>query len=972
MKNFLKSDRHLHKDEAVRLDAVKEFDAKNPEHQTLLEAVVDADESMQVRKAAMIKLTSFSKLNQAMLKSDNPSLSEAALMRMGELAGSDAHASALDAFMVNAGDAACETIAASAIKPEVRQRALAKIADDTGLVRIVQAAKFHDTRLAAAEKLSSPESLRAALTASRTRDKEVARHIQQRLDALSAQEASETAAKDAVTEAVASMTALASSVWSPQTKGRYDALVAKWSGLDDAMKSAHQSAFEGDRKRVEAMLAEAAEKAAAVEAEKANATPDTATPDTNINNAAGTGSGESKASSAPLAASGEAEVKAVAKPSVPATPAVPSVPDDECVKAIKVGLALESLDELPAKLEALKTEEFKAVSADSDNGKKLLAHATAVSVLFDPPFELNSARVNATKERTNRVSTLLDTNKLLASIDLTGLSYLEKLAAHKEDLTVRAGKAKQESEDRVKATHRQFSALSGIVKEGKWGPASSMFRRLQKKINAMETAEKAGFTDKMSRAEEELNTMGDWQDFAARPKLEALCEKMEGLPAQELEPDAVAKEVRAYQNEWKSLGVSRASNDLWSRFKTAGDLAYEPCKAYFDGKQKERDEKVGNKKQICETFEVAVKEIDLEAESVDWKGLQKLSNNAKRDWSRNRVTDRKPDRKLEERFTKLLKPIEAKLSEQYDANAEEKKDLIEKVTKLATGEINQHAANQARSLQANWKAVGITRRKEDQGLWEQFNEQCRTIFKTIKDSEREKYKATMGHVFRAKDIIKTLKHNAKTGELDDAAVQALTTEFNGLAEFPERDKKFLFRDFRSALDANSKRQETKTRQKRQQVFDEVKRCVGLCEQLEDAVESPEMMTGTLLEEVTSSWDATDVSLPKDWSTPLLARRDAAIAHLNASTQYDYAKAESKRRDLLIRMEVLADIETPAEDKSLRMQFQLANLQQGMTASAVADKKAELKGMERSWLAMEPAPKSKRDALNSRYLKAMKG
>jgi len=71
------------------------------------------------------------------------------------------------------------------------------------------------------------------------------------------------------------------------------------------------------------------------------------------------------------------------------------------------------------------------------------------------------------------------------------------------------------------------------------------------------------------------------------------------------------------------------------------------------------------------------------------------------------------------------------------------------------------------------------------------------------------------------------------------------------------------------------------------------------------------------------------------------------------------------------MEVVADIDTPAEDKSLRMQFQLANLQKGMTGSAVVDKKAELKMLEREWLSMAPAPRDKRDVLNSRYLNAMK-
>ena len=66
--------------------------------------------------------------------------------------------------------------------------------------------------------------------------------------------------------------------------------------------------------------------------------------------------------------------------------------------------------------------------------------------------------------------------------------------------------------------------------------------------------------------------MSDWQDFAARPKLEALCEEMESLPARELAPPALAKEVRSLQERWKALGPSRAANELWARFKAAGAL----------------------------------------------------------------------------------------------------------------------------------------------------------------------------------------------------------------------------------------------------------------------------------------------------------------------------------------------------------------------------------------------------------------
>ena len=933
----------------MRLEAIAEFDANNPEHQSLLESLLDTDESVVVRKAAVAKLSSLSRLNQLMTTSDDPSLSDAAAARMSDVVANDVDQADIEAFLINASSAACEVIAADAAVESVRLRAMAKISDEAAFLRIVQSSKFHDTRLAASEKLVSMDNLRAALSTSRSRDKEVAKAIQQRLDVQAKSEAEEIAQRHSVSETLASLKTLSTSVWSPQTKGRLDSLTTKWAGLSDEFKRAHQSEFEKDKSVVEALIATHAEKS-----------QDTQQSDNTSAGATAGNTGNTDSASA-------ATVK-----ETPAAPSIPIVADDDCMKALKSSLTIESLNDLPEKLTAFKASDSAALVKDSECGKRLMEHVEAVSVLFDPAFDTNTARVNAVKERIRRTETLLDVNKLLAGIDLNGVTYLEKLKTHKTDLDARLVKAKQESDDRVKATHRQFSALSGIVKDGKWGPASSMFRRIQKKVNGMEAAEKSVFADKLARAEEELNTMADWQDFAARPKLEVLCASMEGLPAKELSPDELSKEIKKLQAEWKGLGVSRASNDLWTRFKTAGDTAYEPCKAHFEKKNEERQEKINNKKSICDALEKTVSELDLESDTPDWKMLQRTINNAKRDWSRNRVTDRKPDRKLEERFTQVIKPVEEKLAVQYDANALIKQDLIEKVTKLASGEINQHAANQARSLQANWKSVGITRRKEDQAMWEQFNEQCRTIFKTIKDAEREKYKASMGHVFRAKDIIKELKAHAKKGDADDATLQALTAEFNNLAEFPERDKKFLFRDFRGALDANSKRQETKNRQRKQQVSDEVTRCVSLCEQLEDAVEMPEMMTGTLIEEVTSSWEATDVDLPKDWSTLLVTRRDNAIAHLNASTQYDYAQAESDRRDLLIRMEVTADVETPAEDKSLRMQFQLANLQSGMTGSAVSDKKTELKKLERQWLSLPPAPKNKRDALNSRYLKVMKG
>ena len=178
------------------------------------------------------------------------------------------------------------------------------------------------------------------------------------------------------------------------------------------------------------------------------------------------------------------------------------------------------------------------------DASKLVQHAEAIAVLFNPPFEMQKARPGTLKQRMKRVEALLDTETLLPGVDVAELDYMGEFKAHLPALQNRMGKAEQESADRVKATHRQFAALSGIIKEGKWGPANSMMRRLQKKIEAMEPAERSGLDDKLNKANVQLTEMADWQDFAARPKLEALCESMEALPSKSLTPEPLAKEVR--------------------------------------------------------------------------------------------------------------------------------------------------------------------------------------------------------------------------------------------------------------------------------------------------------------------------------------------------------------------------------------------------------------------------------------------
>ena len=58
------------------------------------------------------------------------------------------------------------------------------------------------------------------------------------------------------------------------------------------------------------------------------------------------------------------------------------------------------------------------------------------------------------------------------------------------------------------------------------------------------------------------------------------------------------------------------------------------------------------------------------------------------------------------------------------------------------------------------------------------------------------------------------------------------------------------------------------------------------------------------------------------------------------------------KKLCIRAEILFDLPTPDEDESLRMQYQMSRLQQGLRQKT-PDKDAEMKAMVFDWVAVGP-------------------
>ncbi|MBX2823437.1 MAG: DUF349 domain-containing protein [Gammaproteobacteria bacterium] len=934
LKHFLK-DGLGSRDPASRSAAIARLDAGNAENQQKLAQIASTDDAEQVCLAAISRLTDVSSLagiiqGEATAESSvsrPESVCQAAKERLESLiAGShDGEATEvpeteIESLLATTNPGIAVLLACHSESESLRQRALEQLVDVEGVVSVAIDSRFHATRAAAAARLESVASMETALAGLKTRDKVVARSLQARIKAIVDDEKARAAHQQDIEQLLESIKGLAASVWSPQYSGRLTALMDRWGRLDPEPDPQQLSAFSESSVVCEELVRKHQQLDQAL-----NYCHDSVS---QLDQLASTLTTQSLADLQTKLGELRQEYSSTTN-SWRISQTVAEPPVDLVERQAKTNASVQALlDDLG---------KVKSVLAPDDTADELnleAALATLDSVLAGP--------VATTHAKTPLYTELL---------------------VEREKLSTSQRVRQNENQAKIKSVQKLLAGGASAIGEKRWSQANSLIGRAQKKLEKLKDLPEArSLTERLQGQEKKLQELGDWVDFAARPKLEALCEQMEALPGKGLKPKELAPAIKQLQQQWKSIGIGPCSNELWPRFKTAGDKAFEPCAAYFAARGVERTAKADNKRKICEQLDEYLAAIDWDA--ADWKTVEKTLRVAKNEWRNNRITDRKPDKELEQRFTSQVNQFNEKLNAQYDLNAEAKQELIEKARALGESEISQHVVNQARRLQTSWKQTGIMRRKQDQALWEEFNGICRQIHKSHRDVEKAKSDSGLAHVKTAREIIKKLRVLARAGEPDEKSFTALQDEFNSLAEFPERDRKFLFRDFNQASEQFSKLRDNSSARHAQSELQELKRKSALCERYELLLETPD--PDGEKSRLDAEWDDEIATLPRDWNKKIQQRKETALQHLEKSSSYDYEQTDKARRLLCIRAEILTERDTPAEDKSLRMAFQLETLQQGLGQSALTGQREALREMQVEWLTLPPTRQDQRERLEQRF------
>src|SRR5690606_19842239 len=213
--------------------------------------------------------------------------------------------------------------------------------------------------------------------------------------------------------------------------------------------------------------------------------------------------------------------------------------------------------------------------------------------------------------------------------------------------------------DAARQEKEKLRDISELTRKGLWAAQQGMVRKargihkeLQEK-RAQLAELPLGIQSKINELDEAIAKLSDWHEFAVTPKKEALITQMQGVAQTSLNPNDLASKIHDLQDEWKSLsrGVQQADENLWEQFQQASQIAFLPCKEYFDAQTRARESNLEKRRELITQLETYVNAYDWN--NATWSDVEKTVKVARQEWQGYGPVPRKAAEELETIFDSL-------------------------------------------------------------------------------------------------------------------------------------------------------------------------------------------------------------------------------------------------------------------------------------------------------------------------------
>ena len=553
------------------------------------------------------------------------------------------------------------------------------------------------------------------------------------------------------------------------------------------------------------------------------------------------------------------------------------------------------------------------------------------------------------------------------------LKLQQQALAHYERLRTKAKALEQEAIDNIR--HR-FTELNNEIELGHLKPANRLLKEANQLVKHLPVKIASNYQKQLRELTAKVNELRDWQGFVATPKKEDLCVEMEALQNADLDPQALASKIRRLQDEWRKLGEADKgrNKELWDRFSSAADKAYEPCRGYFDELSETRQRNLEKRQQICSQLSTYLDQYDWD--NADWPAVNEVYETAKNEWRMYSPVERKEGKKAQEEFNDLLNKLSDKLQQEFERNKKQREGLIEQVNGLVEDENLSNAIDQTKELQRRWKQTGMVARRDDARLWKRFRSGCDQVFarrdkeREVAQQERQQNLVHGEHI--CEQIEQLAESHVENVQEVETELRQLKSRFGELGAFPRDQQEQINKSFKNVCEQVKQVLDRAYKAEREQRFSTLWGAIDLCDQIERQ-RLGDSASEALTTQIEEQWQQLSANLPVDAELPLKQRYQRIQDGFDAEQVSPSALQDNadQLRDLCIRLEIAAGVDTPAQDQQRRMELQVDRLADGLSQRSENTSVTGLvEQLQMEWCSVGPVASPERQQYTQRFKSAL--
>ncbi len=544
-----------------------------------------------------------------------------------------------------------------------------------------------------------------------------------------------------------------------------------------------------------------------------------------------------------------------------------------------------------------------------------------------------------------------------------------------------AAAADREAQDRARAeqqaavaqAHRQVGGLIRLSRDalqrGNTRKAARFRQAIEDTLQEFPAAP-THLTRRLQQLDDELNELKQWKDYVVAPKRIELIEEMEALIGVQEEPEALAEHIRALQQEWRTInkGIASDASEDGERFQQAHQAAFKPCQVYFEAQAAVRRENVEARRQVLERLKAF--EASQDADDVDHRFVAQVLREAPREWRSHSPVDPRANHPIEIEFQQSMDRLRKIRDAWYERNETEKRSLITQAQRFSTADDTAAAIEGVKRLQTLWKETGPVSREKSQALWDEFRGLCDAVYKQREQAHADFAAGLEAAKARAITLCDEVEQAASLSTPERLAGRAKITEwqtaFREIGELPRSDARGLHDRFERAVsryETALEKQDLRAAEAAETNLIEAGRHIRA---LERAVmqKAPPAEREALRNAAETFMDGV-----QRWPNGGLLALKQALARADGASSPDDEASEKALRLICIRGEILSSTPTPAEDESLRRDYQMRMLVEGLGQASQADDR-DWDALLLEWIAVAAVAPEVHEDLERRFMRCL--